>query len=144
VIRLRQRTLYRPPEHPAGFRRGDCCAACVASLFELPYEACSVIDGTWQSLIRWSRTRYPALVIRQRMLGPSPRGAQSIHSCRSWPTRHEPDYWLAWIWRPRIPDVRQRLGIDWGLHAVVMQDARLAWDPHPAARPGAAMSFHSA
>jgi hypothetical protein len=54
--------------------------------------------------------------------------------------------------RPADPDCRwchgdpgsRSMGITWGLHAVVMNGSRLAWDPHPARDPNATLYFRSA
>jgi hypothetical protein len=84
--------------------------------------------------------------------------AETLDSWRDWPTNHyEEGFWIATVYSHRIPDVetfgcgcasrvpggdpdckwchgepdKRPMGIQWGLHAVVMQHGRLAWDPHP-------------
>lgn len=171
MIEVEQRQLWRPDDHPDGPQRGDCMRACVASVFEVPYEETEGIDGTAQTLWDWMRPRFPGLTARQRVfqgLGDEP---ERIGDHVNWPTyHHEPGYWIAGIWSPRIPDRevfgcgcadrvpggdpacewchgepdKRSHGISWGLHAVVMENARLAWDPHPLRDPNMTLYFSGA
>lgn len=167
---VKQRRLWQPDDHPDGLQRGDCLAACVASVFELPYEECADIGPTSQSLYDWMRERFPGVDATYRILTDL-RVPETLDSWREWPTHHyEPGFWIATIKSPRIPDVEQfgcgcaarveggdpacrwchgepdkrSMGIQWGLHAVVMEGGRLAWDPHPEADPDAPLIFRGA
>lgn len=166
---VEQRKLYRPDDHPDGPQRGDCLRACVASILEVEYEDVPDLEGYHQGLHDWLRTVAPGVVVRQQCLTPLDR-AETVDDWKSWPhTHYEPDFWIAGVWSPRIPDVEvfgcgcaskvpggdpacrwcggkpetRSMGIRWGLHAVVMRNGSLAWDPHPE-RDGAAGPFRSA
>lgn len=162
MIEVEQRRLWRPDDHPDGPQRGDCVTACLASIFELPYEDC-VVDGGSQGVFAWTRQNFRGICARTRVLRPLGDGPERIGDHVNWPTHHhEQGYWMAAIWSPRIPDEEmrgcgcadrtsgagdpacewchgqpseRRLGINWGLHAVVMFNAKLVWDPHPDAAP---------
>lgn len=127
-----QRRLYRPAEHPLGAQRGDCLAACVASVFEVPYHQASSAVGHSQALFDWTREHYPWLRAEHRTLGDTWKGVETLDSYKEWPERHfEHGYWIATVWSPRIPDIETPDGIAWGLHAVVMHGWDCVWDPHP-------------
>jgi hypothetical protein len=172
MICVEQRHLWRPDDHLDGPQRGDCAAACVASIFELPYEECAEIGATDDTITAWTEKRYPGISYSHRMLGEGWRGKERIEDYVNWPTSHyERGYWMATIWSPRIPDVEtfdcgcaydqnnestdpdpnckwchgdpgsRSMGITWGLHAVVMLGANLAWDPHPAREKNPTLYF---
>lgn len=172
MIEVEQRRLWRPADHPDGPQRGDCVAACLASIFELPYEQCAEVDGTSQSIFAWTRDRFPGIRAGIRVVRPLGDGPEKLGDHLTWPTSHlEQGYWMAGIWSPRIPDEEMRgcgcadrtggagdpgcehcggrpaersLGILYGLHAVVMHGHELAWDPHPERDPTATLYFDSA
>lgn len=175
MIQIEQRRLWRPDDHPDGPQSGDCGAACVASIFGVPYEECDRIDGTYQSIAEWTRARYPGIAACSQMLGDGWQEVERIGDHVNWPTRHhESGYWMATIWSPRIPDTesfdcgcaydennqpkaadpdcrwchgephKRSMGITWGLHAVVMRNGVLAWDPHPERDASATLYFRSA
>lgn len=158
MIPVEQRQLWRPDDHPDGPQRGDCLRACVASIFELPYEEipANTIEGD-RRINEWLSTTLPGVAAQYHYL----RGIaepETLDSWREWPQSHyEPGYWIAAVKSPRIPDVEEfgcgcvaqvpggdpecewcggkpetrSMGIRWGLHAVVMRHGRCVWDPHP-------------
>jgi hypothetical protein len=167
---IEQRRLWRPEDHPEGPQRGDCMAACIASIFELPYEDCAELDGTTRSLSAWLEPRFPGVYPLTRYLNDVTQG-ERIGDHLGWPSEHhERGYWLAGIWSSRIPDREMRgcgcasrvaggdpscewchgrpderfLGIEWGLHMVVMENWSLVWDPHPERDPDAPLYIQSA
>jgi hypothetical protein len=158
MIRVEQRQLWRPDDHPDGGRRGDCLRACVASILELDYEAVPDLGGLNQPLNDWVREAAPGLVAPYQYLGSTWRLNETLESWREWPTSHYLEgYWIATVHSSRIPNFERfgcgctervpggdpeckwcagkpetrSMGIAWGLHAVVMEGDRLAWDPHP-------------
>ena len=175
MISVEQRRLWRPDDHPDGPQRGDCLAACVASIFEVPYEDCAEIDGDTETVRAWLTARYPGLSVSYRIFHGLDDCPERIGDHVNWPTHHwEQGYWIASVWSPRIPDRetfdcgcaydsdnqpkppdpdcrwchgephKRSMGITWGLHAVVMRGARLAWDPHPSRDPNAGLYFAGA
>lgn len=168
---VEQRHLWRPDDHPDGPQRGDCVAACLASIFEMPYEDCAEVQGDSQGVFKWTRKHFPGVRAETRVLRPLD-GPERIGDHVNWLTgHHEQGYWMAAIWSPRIPDremtgcgctdrtdgagdpdcewchgrpAERNLGILWGLHAVVMFNDQLVWDPHPDADPNATLYFNSA
>lgn len=170
MIKVEQRQLWRPDDHPDGAQRGDCAAACIASVFAIPYEDCAEIDGSMRSIAAWLRPRFPGVYVQTRFLNDVSQ-PERIGDHLNWPTDHyERGYWLASIWSPRIPDQEVRgcgcaarvtggdpacewchgkpgerfHGISWGLHMVVMENRTLVWDPHPARDPSATLYFQAA
>lgn len=150
MIRVEQRQLWRPDDHPDGSAFGDCLRACVASVLELPYETVPDLRGDDQKIADWLRGT--GIAVRRRRLHGFE--AETLESWRDWPTEHhEQGYWIATVYSHRIPDVELRgcgceglrpdcewcggepesrvLGIAWGLHAVVMRNRECVWDPHP-------------
>lgn len=171
MIEVEQRYLWRPDDHPDGPQRGDCLAACIASIFEVPYWDVSHFDGTAQPVYEWTRDHYPGVECVYRMLGAGWKDIERIGDHEVWPTEHrEPGFWVASIWSPRIPDREtfgcgcadrtpggnpecewchgkpheRSMGISWGLHAVVMRDNRLVWDPDPDRDPDLKLRFRGA
>lgn len=172
MIEVLQRQTFRPADHPDGPERGDCVVASVASVFGVPYEECVETKGYTANVAEWVTARYGGIVeARTQMLGDGWKRVERAGDHEQWPTSHyEPGYWLAGIWSTRIPDVERFgcgcaervpggdtncrwcegcpderfMGVDWGLHVVVMQNARVAWDPHPDANPDAPLYFRSA
>jgi hypothetical protein len=171
---VQQRKLWRPDSHPDGPQRGDCMTACLASVFEQPYEDCEV-KGYAGEISDWLKERrYAGVEAVHHLLGTGWQNPESIGDYRLWPTsHHEMGYWIAGIWSPRIPDEekfgcgcvervpggdpecewchgepeKRSMGIQWGLHAVVMQYGQVAWDPHPEAEdrgPDETIYFRSA
>ncbi len=174
---VEQRLLWRPDDHPDGPQRGDCVRACVASIFEVPYEKVESIQpgGDSGDLRAWVKDRHPGVEPLHRLLVPLHLDRpEQLDDLDSWPTSHyHPGYWIAAIKSPRIPareafgcgctesvpdgdpDCRwcegepgkRSMGIEWGLHAVVMHGGVVAWDPHPEAEdrdPDEPILFYSA
>lgn len=173
MIQVEQRRFWRPADHPDGPQRGDCMRACVASIFEVDYDDTDGIDGTTQTLADWVKPRYPGVRVAHRMFhGDEPERIGDHVNWPT--HHYESGYWIAGIWSSRIPDTeafdcgcaydennepkaadpdcrwchgephKRSMGITWGLHAVVMKDARLAWDPHPDRDPNATLYFTGA
>lgn len=155
---VEQRQLWRPGDHPDGPQRGDCGRASLASLFGVPYEATEGVDGTYTSYDNWTREHFPGLACESRMLGDTWAEVETLDSWREWPTEHNVrGYWIATVYSHRIPDEerfgcgcadrmpggdpkckwchgepdKRPMGIQWGLHAVVMKHGECDWDPHP-------------
>lgn len=159
MILVEQRQLWRPDDHPEGPQYGDCYRACVASIFEVAYEETDgITGGDSQTLTDWVRRRYPGVGMSYRMLGDTWKDVETLDSWRQWPESHyEPGYWIATVKSKRIPDREiygcgcgertpggdpdcrwcggkpdtRFMGIQWGLHAVVMRHGVCVWDPHP-------------
>jgi hypothetical protein len=158
VIPVEQRQLWRPDDHPDGPQRGDCFRACVASILELAYEDVPDLGGYTANLATWLKATMPGINVSDRYVCTGWDRVETLDSWRSWPERHyESGYWIGTVYSHRIPDREMRgcgctqrspegdpnckwcggdpssrsLGIEWGLHAVVMNNANLAWDPHP-------------
>lgn len=164
MIPVGQRQTYQPESHPDGPQRGDCLRCCVASIFEVPYEDVESIGPSTQHVYRWVSEHFPDKKALCRYLtDPEDDWKPNLDAYLAWPTSHvEPGFWIATIWSPRIPDTLEYgcgcaskvpggdpecqwchgkpderfLGVAWGLHAVVMEDDHLAWDPHPDATEG--------
>lgn len=114
---------------------GNCVAACIASIFELPIS--DVFPdvpngGGYQEICRWTESRYPALTVCSK----------DLFNITSWtPDRRnlaEVDppqflgWWVAYVESPRA--AKKKCYDCYGLptqHAVVMRHNRLMWDPHP-------------
>jgi hypothetical protein len=161
VIPVQQRHLWRPPDHPEGGQRGDCVRACLASIFELPYAEVDVPQGGYShDVSQWVASRFPGLAPVQRLLAPWHPRPEQLDDLMEWPTSwYQQGYWIAGIKSPRIEPVerfgcgctetipagdpscrwceghpeRRPMGIEWGIHAVVMSNGVIAWDPHPEA-----------
>jgi hypothetical protein len=128
----------RDPYDEAAGRVGDCWRCCVASVLELPYEEVpnafqmeqdGEVPSGWNVMNGFLRARgwtMWRLGIWGEQ-GESPRlrwGGQKIDYH---PTIPEPAYWIASVVSPRIIEADGERG----LHTVVMQGDRVAWDPHP-------------
>lgn len=158
MIEVEQRQLWRPADHPDGPQFGDCYRACIASLFEVDYELVPELRGDTHKLHEWLSEVAPGVRVQHRILGDLWKEPETLDSWRQWPaTHHEFGYWIATVKSSRIPDLQRfgcgcaddagvgdpsckwchgkpgerSMGIQWGLHAVVMRNRDLAWDPHP-------------
>jgi hypothetical protein len=97
---------------------GNCVAACIASIFDVPLETVTVpLGGSYQAVCDWTRRHYPGLY-----------PVHVVWDRSDWdelvnvepPTRFR-SYWIASVESPRTG----------GLHAIVMHGKDVAWDPHP-------------
>jgi len=169
MIPVEQTRFYRADDHPLGPSRGNCVAACVASIFEIPIsQADATGTGYGQDLMTWTTEQYPALrCVHTSLTKIEDDWDQTGEGWRNWPElgdHREFGYWIAGVHSPRIPDEIMRgcgcadrtpggdpdcewchgkpderfLGIQWGLHAVVMNDRELVWDPSPRRADGVA------
>lgn len=104
----------------------DCVQSCLASIFEVPYEAAPVIwepdsdthRADWLFVLnQWLRERGFGLQNFHRREGDNPQRSP-------W---HFVGYWIGGVWSPRFtePDGSP------GAHAVVMRGSDLVWDPNP-------------
>lgn len=116
--------------------RGNCFAACVASIFERPLaDFYDVYD--YQGLCRWIKAAYPGVGARSRWHAtddPDRRGTQDdwidpVPLGSVVPDSSVPGalLWIATAKSPRIG----KTAYGPGLHCVVMRGAEMVWDPHP-------------
>jgi hypothetical protein len=117
-----------PVEQRASF---DCMTACLASIFEVPYEDAPVLADpeTCEPVDQWLRVM--TLWLHDRGFHPQNftltahqiehHGESPQHSPWHWPT-----FWMAGVKSPRYEENGEP-----GLHCVVMQGNDLVWDPHP-------------
>lgn len=158
MIPVEQRKLWRSDDHPDGPQFGDCMRACYASILGLPLEAVPDMEGYNSNFTAWISQVLPGVQLVNRDVSGSRGSHEEPDSWKAWPTHHyEPGYWIAGVYSYRIPDVeefgcgcvervpggdpecewchgepgKRSMGIRWGLHAVVMQNGRCVWDPHP-------------
>lgn len=137
-----------------GGQRGDCVAACLASIFELPIDVFPPTDDR-QWLWRWLAVYYP--------------GVSFVHKQYGRPTEQAPGHTglhLAGIvssrFRERCTDCNEEIeestpfffrrdecpwcggsGIRPGHHSVVMKGSHREWDPHPDADWDAPLTYVS-
>lgn len=131
---VEQTEFWAPAEGDAPEKRGNCVAACLASLFEVPIEDCAGVIY-YNQLCEWTKERFPALSVDQVGVGDSWGQTRDPEAYLEWPTEHFCfGYWMATVWSPRVVDLVGDDGyMEWGLHAVVMRGSDLAWDPFPGA-----------
>lgn len=132
----------RVPDSPPG----DCLPACIASIFELDLDDAPGLGGRNQQIWDWLALNYPGIGMAARdWLEPrkdvhhkgfwiattvSPRYRESVcHYCNAVRAESEPPY----FWRRDECPHCNGTGQQRGLHAVVMEHGKLAWDPHPQA-----------
>ena len=104
-------------------RRGNCLAACVASIFEVPL---SRLEGVYdsQALWRWLEKHFPGVGMIARTYDESvPFGSRVPEGFTGKPGLTP---WIAVVQSPRTPHA----------HCVVMVADRLEWDPHPQREDG--------
>lgn len=100
----------------------DCMTACLASIFELPYDEaphlCSpetgakIDGGWWNAYETWLGRRGWAVISRVRTEGDGEP---------MWCPWSLNSYWIGGVKSPRTD----------GDHAVVMHGNQIVWDPHP-------------
>lgn len=104
--------------------RGNCLAACVASIFERPLrDLYGIYDE--RGIDIWLRGAHPALICNRRHhFGPAPSDDYApVPLGSEVPPSALPGavLWIASVQSPRTDH----------LHCVVMRGSELAWDPHP-------------
>lgn len=124
--------------------RGNCVAACVASVFGLPLwvvETQGVGPGAGgQDLMRWTTERWPALECRVFDFAVNSRIVEGEGTeDERWaydlpedvPAPPTTGFWIAYVISPRgLLEHGPYRGMPIQ-HAVVMRGGSLAWDPHP-------------
>lgn len=128
--------------------RGNCVAACVASIFGVSIgrlEEQGIVPGSgFQDVARWTSERWPGLEYRERDLCTNFRcveGDESDSDSDRWEydlpdpsVRHDGPacgYWIAHVVSPRGLLQHGPYRGTPVQHAVVMHGSELAWDPHP-------------
>lgn len=142
--RVSQQKLLELDEH--GRRvdgsSGDCYPACIASIFEIPLDQAPGANGNSQEVWDWLALNFAGIGIDVRVWDEprdhvhhsgfwiativSPRFKDHCYSCH--PDRETSD--PPWYRRDECPRCD---GTGWapGLHAVVMENGKRVWDPHP-------------
>lgn len=151
MIKIEQTEFYEDEK-----RHGNCQAACIASIFEIPISQAEGATHYREGIQGWIRKNYPALGAKEEILAPS-RGMELeyLEDIHGWPAIGDvwrEGYWIAGVKSFRIPaeeiygcgcggkkrckwchgKPNERYhGVKWGIHAVVMFMQNLVWDPHP-------------
>lgn len=148
MIHVRQTRTFEPGDPPY---RGNCFAACVASVFEVPIEVLPELHGRQDSaLMEWLHIHYPGVAVRTRDHVP-------FDADDDWPKGLYPPsgFWIANVQSPRFTedctahtrDGGEPMPPNWydiadcphcegtgtrpGFHAVVARFGEVAHDPHP-------------
>lgn len=105
-----QTEFFRPEDHPLGYQRGNCLAACVASIFEVPLSQVEEIRalGGSQAVFTWTRRHYPGVRSECVYLDRADADPFDPEGWREWPSLgsvHNMGYWIATVYSYRIPDV---------------------------------------
>jgi hypothetical protein len=129
-------------------QRGNCTAACVASIFERPLEevdSCVPPGSSWSQVDFYTRRVAPFLSVHAIDLclnhrqveeaterHPQGRWTYDLPPADAWERRWESmGLWIAAVVSPR-GTLRDGPYRDMPIqHAVVMRGSELAWDPHP-------------
>lgn len=155
MIRISQRYSAEVDENGLvfeGSQRGDCVAACLASIFEMPIDTFPEHDDT-QWLWRWLAVYFPGVDLQHKHFG-RPTDEAPYHR----------GFWLATIESSRFKehctdcsvDLAESTSFFWkrdecpwcrgtgirpGFHCVVMENRDRVWDPHPGVDWDAPLSF---
>jgi hypothetical protein len=98
---------------------GNCFAACVASILEMPIDAVPDFTTFDDWTVRWNKWLRPMNLAMMHVTVPT-------EGFKEWSQQCMPGY--------TIPAVASPRG-NW-LHAVVAFDGEIVWDPHPAREMG--------
>ena len=127
---------------------GNCFPACVASIFELPIDQAPGTRGNTQHVRDWLALNFPGIGLVSRDWN-EPRDhvynggywiatvlstrfrEPDCHHCTTDRRRKSKPEWDFWR-RDECPRC-EGTGHPIGLHAIVMEHANRAWDPHPEA-----------
>lgn len=124
-----------------GESRGNCMAACIATIFELSLEEVDVPDATsFAEMCAWTSTRFDGALefhevdhgVDYRVIEDGEFGDRWTYDLTEDPPA-PPTFglWIAGVQSPRIVhETGPWRGMP-GLHAVVMRGGQLAHDPHP-------------
>lgn len=129
MIPVEQRELGGPDSD----RRGDCLNACVASLLELPYSHVPYFNlhgEAWWSLLLEFFESHGYGIWRIPLWGetlPKLRSTKLLNH-----VINPPGYWIASVKSPRLKEADGEPA----LHAVVMYETGVAWDPNPGRAQG--------
>lgn len=146
-------------EYRSDASRGNCMAACVASIFELPLSAVPRKGHGDLTMTKWLRRRYPGIGTRRvTYFKPHPKYPyEYVDEFLDEPRNAVPGFWIATVKSPRfttmcgrcagegritvILENKSKRGIRCfhcegtgrvsGLHAVVMEWQTMVWDPSP-------------
>jgi hypothetical protein len=131
---------------------GNCVAACIASIFELPLEVVYPEvpnGGGWHAVCDWTTAHAPMLSPQSRQFfvpmepvpgyyvdHPAPMPLDKVEP-PVWPR----SYWIAYVESPRAAaaGTLDHYGRP-TQHAVVMLGHMLAWDPHPQREMGVGLA----
>lgn len=150
-----EQTIFYAGKH----QRGNCQAACVASIFEIPLSQAADASTDKLGIGGWIAENYPALDVANELVGGKAGELEYLEDVHTWPKVGEVlhrGFWIAGVKSPRVPakeifgcwckedgsgdpecewchgkPKKRYHGVEWGLHAVVMNGSSLAWDPHP-------------
>lgn len=123
---------------------GNCVAACVASIFELPLTMTYPeipLGGGAQKVMDWTERHYPALHYVDRSHGRYEQQGDRYVELEPYEVLEHMrqdlipwgvEFWIAYVVSPRGVISHH----DWGywhpsLHAVVCSGSEVVWDPHP-------------
>lgn len=124
---------------------GNCVAACIASIFELPLPQVFPEvpnGGSAQAIFDWTAKHHPGLAYVDRTLGRYEQRGELYHEVDGYEViEHAPqerlppwsvDFWIGYFVSPRGVLSHKEYGI-WhpSLHAVVCRRREVLWDPHP-------------
>jgi hypothetical protein len=97
---------------------GNCVAACIASVFEVPLKTVTVpLGGSYAAVVDWTAINYPGLYpINVEWDKKDWRPLKDVEPPTPFAT-----YWIASVESPRTD----------GMHCIVMYGRNAVWDPHP-------------
>lgn len=138
MIPVTQTTLYDPDDDT----RGNCIAACIASIFETDIDHIDLRGGpTWHDIWDWTEKYMPDLKFFNQDYGTNYRVEDGVWKYDfpepdtvKHPPGFEDDYWILSAESPRIILQSGEFKGMPGLHAVVMKGNDIVWDPHPNAK----------
>lgn len=141
----------RPIEQPTfGEDTGTCLAASLSSIFEVPLTQCEPVmppNNHSQSVMTWTTEHYPGIRCLPRSCSRNYR-IENIDGEDVWRYDLEeteipwhPGYWIGTFESPRITVTHGAYKGMLGLHAVVMKNRELVWDPHPKREMGVGKFF---
>lgn len=121
-----------------GDGKGNCVAACLASIFELDIDDVDIQPApSANDLLEWTKRNYPDLSCIIQDFGENYQEVEDglwrydFPEEKFDPPPEHDSYWLLGAKSPRIViESGPYRGMP-GLHCVVMKDDQIVWDPHP-------------